>query len=101
VEAHGDLDGSPLRLNVSLEHDKADIYHAVIQHADWKSAHADGDVTSGSDVAQAKGNVRFRMGQLSDLNWAARCRAMWAVPLRSHLLAGSRTLKSNWTQKML
>src|SRR5882757_152984 len=68
VEAHGDLDGAPLRLNVSLEHDKADIYHAVIQHADWKSAHADGDVTSGSDIAQAKGNVRFRMGQLSDLN---------------------------------
>src|SRR5882757_8170380 len=68
VEAHGDLDGSPLRLNASLEHDKADIYHAVIQHADWKSAHADGDVTSGSDIAQAKGNVRFRMGQLSDLN---------------------------------
>ena len=68
VEAHGDLDGSPLRLNVSLEHAGADIYHAVIQRADWKSAHAEGDVTSGSDVAQAKGNVRFRMGQLSDLN---------------------------------
>ena len=68
VEAHGDLDGAPLRLNVSLEHAGADIYHAVIQRADWKSAHAEGDVTSGSDVAQAKGNVRFRMGQLSDLN---------------------------------
>jgi translocation and assembly module TamB len=68
VEAHGDLDGAPLRLNVSLERGSGDVYHAVIQHADWKSAHADGDVTSGSDVAQAKGNVRFRMGQLSDLN---------------------------------
>ena len=68
VEAHGDLDGAPLRLNVSLEQGGGNVYHAVIQHADWKSAHADGDVTSGADVAQAKGNVRFRMGQLSDLN---------------------------------
>ncbi|MBS0421851.1 MAG: translocation/assembly module TamB domain-containing protein [Proteobacteria bacterium] len=68
VEASGDLDGAPLRLNVSLEHDKADIYHALIKQADWKSAHADGDITSGSDIAQAKGNLHFRMGELSDLN---------------------------------
>jgi translocation and assembly module TamB len=68
VEAHGDLDGAPLRLNMSLEQGSGNVYHAVIQHADWKSAHAEGDGTSGSDVAQAKGNVRFRMGQLSDLN---------------------------------
>jgi translocation and assembly module TamB len=68
VEAHGDLDGAPLRLNVSLEQGSGNVYHAVIQHADWKSAYAEGDVTSGADVAQAKGNVRFRMGQLSDLN---------------------------------
>jgi translocation and assembly module TamB len=68
VEAHGDLDGAPLRLNVSLEHDKADIYHATIRQADWKSAHAEGDLSSGADIGQAKGNVRFRMGQLNDLN---------------------------------
>jgi translocation and assembly module TamB len=68
VQASGDLDGAPLRLNVALEHDKADIYHAVIKQADWKSAHADGDITSGSDIEQAKGNLRLRMGQLSDLN---------------------------------
>ena len=68
VEAHGDLDGAPLHLNISLEHSNADIYHAVVQHADWKTAHAEGDITSGADVAQAKGNVRFRMEQLSDLN---------------------------------
>jgi len=68
VQAQGDLDGAPLRLNVSLEHDKADVYHALIRQADWKSVHADGDVVSGADVAQAKGTLRFRMGQLSDLN---------------------------------
>jgi len=68
VEAHGDLDGAPLRLNVSLEHDKDDIYHANIKQADWKSAHADGEIASGSNVAQAKGTIHFRMAQLSDLN---------------------------------
>ncbi len=68
VAAHGDLDGAPLRLNVSLEHDKADIYHANIKQADWKSAHADGELTSGSNVAQARGTIHFRMAQLSDLN---------------------------------
>jgi translocation and assembly module TamB len=68
VEAHGDLDGAPLRLNVSLEQGSGNVYHAVIQQADWKSAHAEGDVSSGSEAAQAKGSVRFRMGQLSDLN---------------------------------
>ena len=68
IDAHGDLDGAPLRLNVALEHAKGDIYRAMIRQADWKSVHADGDVSSGADVAQAKGNLRFRMGQLSDLN---------------------------------
>jgi translocation and assembly module TamB len=68
IEAHGALDGAPLQLNVSLERDNGDVFHAIIQHADWKSAHADGDVTTGADFAQAKGNVRLRMGQLSDLN---------------------------------
>jgi translocation and assembly module TamB len=68
VEAHGDLDGAPLRLNVSLEHDKVGIYHANIKQADWKSAHADGEVASGSNVEQAKGTIHFRMAQLSDLD---------------------------------
>lgn len=68
VEAHGDLDGAPLRLDVALEHAGGDVYHAIIRHADWKSAHAEGDVTSGADVARARGNVRLRMSQLGDLD---------------------------------
>ena len=68
IEAHGDLDGAPLRLNVALQRDKGDSVHASIERADWKSAHADGDVTAGADLTQAKGIVRFRMDRLSDLN---------------------------------
>jgi translocation and assembly module TamB len=55
-------------LNVSLERGKGDEVHALIQHADWKSAHIDGDLTSGADVAQARGNLHLRMSQLADLN---------------------------------
>jgi translocation and assembly module TamB len=40
----------------------------MIRRTDWKSAHIDGDLTSGADIARARGNVRLRMGQLSDLN---------------------------------
>jgi len=68
VEAHGDLDGAPLQLDVELQRAEGDVVHAMIRRADWKSAHADGDLTSGADVSRAKGNVRFRMSQLSDLN---------------------------------
>ena len=68
IEAHGDLDGAPLRLDVELERAEGDVVHAMIRRADWKSVHADGDLTAGSDVARARGNVRWHMGQLSDLN---------------------------------
>jgi translocation and assembly module TamB len=68
VEAHGDLDGAPLHLNVSLERGKGDVVHAVIHNADWKSARIEGDLTSGTDIAQARGNLRLGMSQLSDLN---------------------------------
>src|SRR6201999_827551 len=68
IEAHGDLDGAPLRLNVALERSNGDVMHAVIQHADWKSAHVAGEITSGADIDKARGNVRLTMAQLSDLN---------------------------------
>lgn len=68
IEAHGDLDGAPLHLNVSLERGAGDVVHAVVHHADWKSARVEGDLTSGTDIARAYGNLRLGMSQLSDLN---------------------------------
>ncbi|MFL6602955.1 MAG: translocation/assembly module TamB domain-containing protein [Steroidobacteraceae bacterium] len=68
VEAHGDLDGAPLQLEVELQRGEGEVVHAMIHRADWKTAHAEGDLTSGTDIAGARGNVRFRMTQLSDLN---------------------------------
>jgi translocation and assembly module TamB len=68
IEAHGDIDDAPLHLNVSLERGNGDVVHAIIHHADWKSAHIEGELTSGGDFAQARGNLRLGMSQLSDLN---------------------------------
>jgi translocation and assembly module TamB len=67
IEAHGDLDGSPLQLDVLLQRDK-DLVHAFIRRAEWKSLQAAGDFTAGSELAQARGSARFRMSQLSDLD---------------------------------
>ncbi|MDB6090601.1 MAG: hypothetical protein JWN85_3385 [Gammaproteobacteria bacterium] len=68
MEAHGNLDGAPLLLDVSLERGTGDSVHAVIRHADWKSAHIEGDLASGAELARAQGNLRLRMGQLADLD---------------------------------
>ena len=68
VEAHGDLDGAPLHLDLALERDKSNVVHAIVHHADWKSAHVEGELASGTDIAQARGNLRLSMGQLGDLD---------------------------------
>jgi translocation and assembly module TamB len=67
LQARGTLDGAPLQLNASLERQTGNTLHAVIRQADWKSAHIEGDLASGADMAQARGNLRLRIGQLTDL----------------------------------
>ena len=68
VEAHGELDGAPLHLDVELERAKGDVVNAVVRRADWKSAHIEGELSSGADIAQARGNLRLAMAQLADLD---------------------------------
>ncbi len=68
IEAHGDLDGAPLELNVALERTNGDALHAVIRHADWKSAHIEGEITGGADLAQTRGDLQLRMNRLADLD---------------------------------
>ncbi len=57
LEAGGELDGAPLRVNVEVQPAGSGGYHAMIHRADWKSAHADGDVTTGKSVADARGKA--------------------------------------------
>lgn len=68
LEAGGELDGAPLRVNVELQPAAGGSYHAIIRRADWKSAHVDGDVTTGKSVADTHGKATLRVGQLSDFN---------------------------------
>ncbi|HEX3602906.1 MAG TPA: translocation/assembly module TamB domain-containing protein [Steroidobacteraceae bacterium] len=63
----GSLDGSPLRLDVSMERSAERVLHAVIQQATWKSAHADGDMTWATDKAQMHGRLSLSVAQLQDL----------------------------------
>jgi translocation and assembly module TamB len=68
VQARGDLDGAPLNLDVELERGKGEVLNAVVRRADWKSAHIEGEISSGADVARARGNLRLAMAQLADLD---------------------------------
>ena len=67
LAAHGQLDGSPLDVEVDLERAPANSLRALIRRADWKSAHADGDVTVPPAFAQTHGQFHLKMEQLRDL----------------------------------
>lgn len=71
LEASGELDGAPLRINAQVEPVSNGGCHAVIRRADWKSAHADGDVTLGKTLTDARGKATLRVAQLSDFNTLA------------------------------
>ena len=68
LEATGDVDGAPLRVHAELQPVSNGRYHAIIREARWKSAYADGEVTWGGAVTNARGSVRFGLSQLADLS---------------------------------
>jgi translocation and assembly module TamB len=65
--AQGLLDGAPVHVDVSVERGRAGAVRALIHRAEWKSAHAEGDVTVDAAAAQTHGQLQLRMGQLADL----------------------------------
>ena len=67
VSAQGMLDGAPLQVDVALEPSQAGSLRALVQRADWKSAHLDGDITVAPVAAQTHGQLRVGVGQLGDL----------------------------------
>jgi len=68
LEASGEFDGAPLQVDVELQPVNNGGYHALIRRADWRSAHAEGDVTLGKSVTDARGSARIRVGQLGDFD---------------------------------
>ena len=65
--AKGNLDGAPLSVDVSMERTAERVVHAVIHHAAWKSAHAEGDLNLTTDKQQLHGQVTLTVAQLQDL----------------------------------
>jgi translocation and assembly module TamB len=68
VQAHGMLDGAPLNLDAAVERSGDHAVRVSVRQADWKSAHLDGDMTAGADLAQSHGQLRLRVAQLTDLD---------------------------------
>ena len=66
-DAQGVLDGAPVHVDVSVERGQAGAVRALIRRAEWKSAHAEGDITVAAAAAQTHGQLQLQMGQLTDL----------------------------------
>jgi translocation and assembly module TamB len=70
VAVHGTFDGAPLNVEVDFDHAKTVSLHAVVHHADWKSAHIDGDISlvsaNSNAPAQGKGQMSVAIGELGD-----------------------------------
>jgi translocation and assembly module TamB len=67
LAAHGLFDAAPVDVEVDMERGRTGSLHAFIRRAEWKSAHADGDVTMPADFAQTSGRLHLKMDQLKDL----------------------------------
>jgi translocation and assembly module TamB len=68
VKVQGTVDGSPLQLEAVLERRGGSGLRADIQHADWKSAHLEGDWTMQASLADSRGQLRLQVAELGDLD---------------------------------
>jgi translocation and assembly module TamB len=66
VAINGALDGAPLDLQVALDHAPGAL-QIRIHHADWKSAHAEGDLAIATADSVTRGKLTVNVGQLKDL----------------------------------
>jgi translocation and assembly module TamB len=67
LTASGSFDGAPLQLDISAEHTAKESIRAIIRHANWKSAHAEGDITIATATSQSRGHLKIADGNLEDL----------------------------------
>jgi translocation and assembly module TamB len=65
--AQGMLDGAPVHVDVAVEQAQGGYLRALVRRVDWKSAHADGDITVAPNATQSQGQLRVGLGQLADL----------------------------------
>ncbi len=65
--AQGMLDGAPVHLELAMERAQPGSLRALIRRAEWKSAHADGELTVATATAHTRGQLRLQMDELADL----------------------------------
>jgi translocation and assembly module TamB len=68
LQAQGTLDGAPLNLDAALERSADQVFRVTVRHADWKSAHLAGDMTSNAELTQSRGQLQLHVGQLGDFD---------------------------------
>jgi translocation and assembly module TamB len=91
IEAQGSLDGAPLLVDISIAQESGHTLHAIVHHADWKSARVKGDLSSSSDIAHAQGALQIEMSELADLNRLLGTRLHGGVSGQVALKAGRDT----------
>ncbi len=67
IEARGSLEGAPLTVDVALLPGPSRSLRVLVNRAEWKSGHIDGDLRFAAADAQASGRLLLRWSQLSDL----------------------------------
>ena len=67
IQAKGMFGGAPLRLQATVARATANAFHIVVPGVTWKSLNIHGNLTAGSNLAAARGNLRLRVAHLSDL----------------------------------
>ena len=67
LHASGVLDGAPLRVDAALERSGAHAFRVSVRQAEWKSAHAEGDLTADAEPTRSHGQLSLHIGELEDL----------------------------------
>lgn len=92
VTADATLEGAPLALAVRADR-AADVLHAAIERADWKSLHAEGDLTLPPGVKLPLGHVDLKMTRLDDLRPLIGQAISGAINASANLEAGAARLQ--------
>jgi translocation and assembly module TamB len=67
IEANGTLDGAPLEVALLFDRTRDGALRSTIERADWKSAHAEGDLTLRTGERLPQGRIAIRVAKLDDL----------------------------------
>ena len=67
IEANGTLDGAPLQVSLAFDRSRDGALRSTIERADWKSAHAEGELSLRKGDTLPQGRMAIRMAKLEDL----------------------------------